>query len=104
MLQLRILEGRALAVVLCDVCQKQIKDVGMAMVRWGRTEEKDGIVITDLLYCHKGECDETANNSRRDDQWWELQHFLVRLAMNSGMTPESFASAIETVKRLDTIA
>jgi hypothetical protein len=68
--------------VMCDVCGTEITDARMAMVRWQRPDRSDA-VIDELVYCHKGKCDELANMSR--DPWWELRDFVARLVISTGM-------------------
>jgi hypothetical protein len=33
-------------------------------------------------------------SERRDDPWWELEHFLARLILNTGMDGKRFRDAV----------
>lgn len=85
MIQLATVDGRTLAMIMCDACEVQIDDAGMGMVRWSRADDSSGNVIEKLTFCHKGKCDEELNAERPDDPWWELSHFLARLLTSTGM-------------------
>ena len=87
--------------LMCDVCETQIDEPTMAMVRWHRPEERrEGTVIENLTYCHKGQCDKTLNEENPEDQWWELSHFFARPLLSTGMTVPTVERAIEDVGAL----
>jgi hypothetical protein len=89
--------GRKAPIVSCDICQEPITNAAMAMVRWRRSDDTNE-TITDLMYCHKGKCDEKLSVERRSDPWLELEHFLMRLLLNSGMTVDRMNKAITGVE------
>ena len=89
MIQLRVEEGRTFLEVICDACKESITDADMAMVRF-RLSHEDGAHTSELVFCHKNKCDESLDQIRPEDGWWELRHFLFRLATNAGMDIEAF--------------
>jgi hypothetical protein len=86
----QILEPKS-PVISCDVCGHLITNAAMAMVRWRRPESNTE-AITQLEFCHKGECD---RDDKVDYPWWELRHFLGRLIVGVGMNPVGIVHAIE---------
>ena len=89
-------QGYRVLVITCDVCHEPIRQAELAMVRWRRSDGEGKAPVTNLEYCHKGQCDQSIRDWR-DDPWMELEHFLARLILNTGMDLKHFHDAVADV-------
>jgi hypothetical protein len=80
---------------VCAVCHQPIDDSGMAMVAFEQPQAKG--TYSEVAFLHKGECDEAYKGGHsRAGGWVELDHFLVDLCHNSGLTAEKLPAAIKS--------
>ena len=92
---------RTVAAIVCDVCREPITNVGMALVKYPAIA--DGESTATLLFCHKDDCDQRSENGAAGRPWMELNHFLAKLLLSSGMPLAAIADAMRGVEILQSI-
>ena len=84
-------------VFVCDDCREEIDDASSANYLWQNGKDN----ITEIKYLHK-KCTVAYEKKSRERVYdmMELNHFLVYLLNNSGMTEEKIRMARESAKYL----
>lgn len=93
MIKILRLNGKSAPVLVCDVCGSRIEDAknAAAVNNFNSETVSDGDLL-DVIYTHKGKCHNRAESLMTARGvgvvgWLELQHHLVDLIHNVGLSP-----------------
>jgi hypothetical protein len=77
--------GKTCPILLCDICEKQIDNLGMGAAIFPRSSTEGE--ITEVLHTHKKSCHDIAEKrigGKSSAPWQELQDHFIWLMANSG--------------------
>lgn len=86
-------DNRAAAVIVCDICTKEIRDVEMAAAVY-QINVSNGASVTPL-HAHKGRCHDAAEaqlGGKSETGWAEMREHLFQLCANSGFDDRMYRS------------
>lgn len=105
MIKILNVQGRSAPVLICDICDQAIKNVGLAAAVFPRSDVEGE--LSPVLHVHKGTCLDRADvrvAAASHAPWQELTHHLVWLLQNVGMDAAALANASASANTLNRIS
>ena len=86
MIKMAQVDGITMAAVFCDICKKQIKELGLGTAVYCCLDAPTE--TAEVLHAHKGKCLDAAEEKlggRKDTAWQELSSHITDMLLTTGV-------------------